>query len=72
MVIFDEPGEHDDSTMVVGTVRGAPSSVEVIIDGVSQEATVACFTQTPGWCSYKAKVPTSWQGDWDLAQVVVT
>jgi hypothetical protein len=60
-VVFDDPGEHDGSTMVVGTVRGEPTSVVVTVDGVSQNATVACFVQAPGWCSYKAEVPTSWQ-----------
>jgi hypothetical protein len=61
IVVFDDPDEHDGTTMVVGTVQGQPSSVEVIIDSVSQQATVACFTQAPGWCSYKAKVPASWR-----------
>ena len=71
VVIFDEPGEHDGSTMVVGTVRGTPTSVEVIIDGVAQEATVACFTQTLGWCAYKANVPTSWETLDQPVQVIV-
>lgn len=71
IVVFDEPGEQDGSTMVVGTVRGTPTSVEVVIDGVSQEATVACFTQVQGWCSYKANVITSWQSHEQFPEVIV-
>lgn len=58
-VIFDDPGQNDGSTIVVGSVRGAPTSVTVTIQGASAPATIACFTQTKGWCSYKANVPTS-------------
>lgn len=70
-VVFDDPGEHDGSTMVVGTVRGEPRSVVVTVDGVSQEATVACFAEAPGWCVYKAAVPTSWQSVDRMPQVDV-
>lgn len=43
-VVFDDPGQHDGSTIVVGTVRGAPTSVRVAIDGVAAPATIACFS----------------------------
>lgn len=59
IVIFDDPGQQDGSTIVVGTVRGAPETVRVTIDGVTSSATIACFDQADGWCSYKANVPTS-------------
>ena len=58
-VVFDDPGEQDGSTIGVGSVRGAPESVRVTIDGVTSDATIACFVQARGWCSYKADVPTS-------------
>lgn len=61
VVVFDEPDENDGTTMVVGTVQGQPTAVEVVINGVTQQATVACFTQAPDWCSYKANVPASWR-----------
>ncbi len=58
-VVFDDPGQHDGSTIVVGTIQGAPTSVSVAIDGITAPATIACFDQAKGWCSYKANVPTS-------------
>lgn len=58
-VIFDDPGQQDGSTIVVGSVRGTPTSVTVTVDGTAAPATIACFRQAPGWCSYKANVPTS-------------
>lgn len=58
-VVFDEAGEQDGSTIVVGSVRGAPKSVRVTVDGVASDATIACFEEAEGWCSYKANVPTS-------------
>jgi hypothetical protein len=70
-VVFDDPGEHDGWTTVVGTVRGEPTSVVVTVDGVSEEATVACFRQALGWCAYKAKVPSSWQSPDSLPKVLV-
>lgn len=57
--IFTEPGQHDGSTIVVGSVRGKPASVVVTLEGVSRPATIACFTQAKGWCVYKANVPAS-------------
>lgn len=71
MVVFDDPDENDGTTMVVGTVQGQPAAVEVVIDDVTQPATVACFTQAPDWCSYKAKVPASWRTGSD-PEVLVT
>lgn len=58
-VVFDDAGQQDGSTIVVGTVRGAPEAVRVTVDGVATDATIACFEQADGWCSYKANVPTS-------------
>lgn len=59
--IFSEAGQHEGSTIVVGSVRGKPTSVVVTLEGVSQPATIACFKQAPGWCVYKANVPTSFR-----------
>ncbi len=70
-VVFDDPGQHDGSTIVVGTVRGAPTSVRVGVDGVFARATIACFQQAEGWCSYKANVPTSIRSYDDPPQVQV-
>lgn len=58
-VVLDDAGEQDGSTIVVGTVRGAPQTVRVTVDGVASDATIACFDEADGWCSYKADVPTS-------------
>jgi hypothetical protein len=55
--VLDEEQPDDHRTTVVGTVRGEPSHVEVTIAGVSQTATIACFTQARGWCSYAAVLP---------------
>ncbi len=71
VVVFDEPDEHDGTTAVVGTVRGEPTSVRVTIRGVTQDATVACFVQAPGWCSYAAQVPVDWPGREERPQVDV-
>lgn len=70
-VVFDDEGEQDGSTIVVGTVRGAPRSVSVTVDGITSEATIACFVQAEGWCSYKANVPTSIRSYANPPQVVV-
>ncbi len=70
-VVFDDPGQDDGSTIVVGTVRGAPTSIRVGIDGVVVPATIACFDQAKGWCSYKANVPTSIRSYDDGPQVEV-
>jgi hypothetical protein len=61
VVTLDPAGQQDGGTAVVGTVRGEPSHVEVTIAGVTQTATIACFTQAHGWCSYAALVPFSVQ-----------
>ncbi|MCD5351269.1 hypothetical protein [Kineosporia mesophila] len=58
---LDPEGQNDGVTAVVGTVRGQPSHVVVSIAGVTQTATIACFTQAQGWCSYAALVPVSVQ-----------
>lgn len=58
-VVFDDAGEQDGSTIVVGSVQGAPKSVRVTVDGVASDATIVCFEEAEGWCSYKANVPTS-------------
>lgn len=65
-VVLDDIGQQDGSTIVVGTVRGNPTSVTVTIGGVSQPAIIACFQQAAGWCSYQANVPTSIQDADDL------
>lgn len=57
-VVLDDPGQQDGSTIVVGSVRGTPTSVTVSIDATSAPATIACFRQASGWCSYKANVPS--------------
>lgn len=57
-VVLDDPGQQDGSTIVVGGVRGTPTSVTVSIDATSAPATIACFRQASGWCSYKANVPS--------------
>lgn len=57
VAVLDPEGEDDGRTAVVGTVRGTPDSVDVTIAGVTQKATIACFTQAQGWCSYAAVVP---------------
>lgn len=75
VVVFDDPGQNDGSTIVVvGSVQGAPTSVRVGIDGVFVPATIACFEQAKGWCSYKANVPvsiSSYDAD-DMPQVEVS
>ena len=71
-VVFDGAGQHDGSTVVVGTVRGTPSNIVVTVEGVSQTATIACFEQAAGWCSYMAKVPTSIQSYDDTPTLQVT
>lgn len=70
--IFTDPGQHPGSTIVVGTVRGKPTSVVVTLEGVSQRATIACFKQAPGWCSYKANVPASFRDNHRLPDVHIT
>jgi len=62
--IFTEAGQHKGSTIVVGSVRGTPTSVVVTLEGVSRPATIACFTQARGWCVYKANVPASFISGW--------
>lgn len=61
VVTLDPEGQNDGVTAVVGTVRGKPERVRVSIAGASQTATIACFDQAPGWCSYAALVPFSVQ-----------
>lgn len=70
-VVLDDAGEQDGSTIVVGSVRGAPQAVRVTVDGVTTDATIACFDQAEGWCSYKADVPTSIRDDGSLPVVDV-
>jgi hypothetical protein len=54
-----EPHETPDGQgLVMGNVRGEPTSVTVGTPEQTVEATVACFEQTPGWCVYKAALPT--------------
>jgi hypothetical protein len=54
-----EPDETPDGQgLVMGNVRGEPTSVTVETPQQTVEATVACFEQTPGWCVYKAALPT--------------
>lgn len=69
--IFTEAGQHKGSTIVVGSVRGAPTSVVVTLEGVSSPATIACFTQAKGWCVYKANVPASFRSVWRGPQIRV-
>lgn len=71
VVVLDDAGEQDGSTMVIGTIKGEPRAVTVSIGATAQEATVACFEQAPGWCTYKAKVPASWRGPEEMPRVTL-
>ena len=58
-VVVLEPDETPDGQgLVMGSVRGEPTSVTVETPRQTVEATVACFEQTPGWCVYKAAIST--------------
>ena len=69
VVFEDDPDNQDGSTVVVGTVRGAPQSVRVTLEGVTADATIACFEQAEGWCSYKVNVPASFVDEMPVVEV---
>ncbi|TYP86914.1 hypothetical protein [Blastococcus xanthinilyticus] len=62
LVVLEPAETPDGQGLVMGNVRGEPESVTVTTPERTVEATVACFEQTPGWCVYKAALPT---GDLD-------
>ena len=59
IVVLNDTDMPGPTTTVVGTVQGAPTKIMVTIRGTSQSATIACFTQAHGWCSYKAVLPVT-------------
>ena len=58
MVVLEPDETPDGQGLVMGNVRGKPTSVTVETPQQSVEATIACFEQTPGRCVYKAALPT--------------
>lgn len=74
IAVLDTSGATTPGTAVVGAVRGTPSRVDVSIQGVSATASIACFDQARGWCSYAVVVPVvvADHGAMDMPAVVAT
>jgi hypothetical protein len=74
IAVLDGNGAVARGTAVVGAVRGTPSRVDVSIEGVTASASIACFVQARGWCSYAVVVPVVVEdhGAMDLPAVKAT
>lgn len=74
IAVLDGDGAITTGTAVVGAVRGTPSRVDVSIEGVTVSASIACFTQAQGWCSYAVVVPVALEdhGTMDMPTVKAT